>query len=179
MNVDAEVWLEPEEALTRFKRPDLASLDFENVTQKTSQSRYGFKVGDIGFLIPRKTMSEVMKSFKVFPVPNTQLWFQGLTNLRGNLVPVFDLALLLGITDTPTTSNNLLILEKGAESIGVLIDSMPRSQDISSYHPLQKSPQLPAALNEYITEVYTFKDFLWVSIDHKEFFKSVKSNIAL
>ena len=64
MNLDAEVWLEPEEALTRFKRPNIASLDFENVTQKTSQSRYGFKVGDIGFLIPRKTMSEVMKSFR-------------------------------------------------------------------------------------------------------------------
>jgi len=178
MDAEDNVWLEPEEALTRFKRPDISLLDLEGSADASIEHRYGFKLGNIGFLVPEKTLSEVVRSFQVYPVPNTQLWFQGLTNLRGNLIPVYDLSLMLGMVDQPVAHKNLLVLDKGASSIGMIIDNLPKSYDVSSWHTLMHTPKLPAGLTEFIFEVYSVKDVIWVGFDHKGFFNSIKSKIS-
>ncbi len=179
MDVGPDTWLEPEQALTRFKRPDISVLGLEDSSDKAVQTRFGFKLENIGILISERTLSEVMKSFQVYPIPNTQPWMQGLTNLRGNLIPVYDLALLLGLTTEPMEHNNLLILEKGEDSIGVLIDNLPRSRDISQWHSLMHSPRLPAGLTDYLIEVYAVDEVIWISFDHKGFFESLKPDIAM
>jgi len=174
-----DTWLDPEEALTRFERPNISVLDLEDSSKASAQNRYGFNLGNIGLLIPERTPSEVMKAFQVYPIPNTQLWFQGLTNLRGNLIPVYDLALLLGLTDKPMMHVNLLVLEKGADSVGILIEKLPSNHDVSSWHSVEHAPRLPADLTEYVTEVYAVDEVVWICFDHKEFFESVRSQISM
>ena len=179
MDVGPDTWLEPEQALTRFKRPEISVLGLEDSVDKTEQTRFGFKLENIGILIAEKTLSEVMRSFQVYPVPNTKPWMQGLTNLRGNLIPVYDLALLLGLTSKPIEHSNLLILEKGQESIGLLIDNLPKSYDVSDWHTLMHSPRLPAGLTDFLLEVYAVDEVIWISFDHKSFFASLKQSIAI
>jgi twitching motility protein PilI len=50
-----------------------------------------------GLLFPLHEAGEIFSVGKVLPVPHTQPWFAGVTNLRGGLHTVADLALFLGL----------------------------------------------------------------------------------
>ncbi len=178
MGVEPDNWLTPEQALTRFKRPDAPIFEFDLSTRTQLNARFGFTLGNIGILVPEGSLSEVVRSFSVFPVPNTRIWMRGLANLRGNLVPVYDLALMLGLSDTPMKPENLLVLEKGIRSIGVLVDNLPRSRDLSKWHPLKHMPKLPSNINEFVKELYSVDEMIWMSFDHVGFFESIKEKVA-
>lgn len=172
-------FLLPEDALTRFSSQDANILHLDLPLSENKVKRYGFQIGDIGFLIAEKTLSEVMKSFNIYPIPNTCSWFKGLTNSRGNLIPVFDLQILMELTDTESKHTNLLVLDKGINSIGILIDSLPKVCDVTKWKKLSYSPQMPAGLSEYITEVFTVDDQIWIGIDHIGYFESIKEQVAV
>ena len=178
MGVEPGQWLDPEQALSRFIRPENIIFEQEGSEKNTSVSRFGFMLGNIGILIPEQSLSEVMRSFRVYPIPNTQVWMQGLTNLRGNLVPVYDLRLLLGLSDEPMAHDNLLILGKGPQSVGLLIDNLPKSRDISKWHALTHTPRLPSGMTDFVTEVYAVQEIVWISFDYKAFFEFLKNKVA-
>lgn len=168
----------PEDALNRFDKPDTAFLGLDISTHDYKQPRYGFKVGGIGFLIPSETLCEVMKNFKVYPIPNTKQWVHGLVNLRGNLIPVYDLSLLLGLSENPMNHDNLLIIDKGSESVGILIENMPQPCEMRGWTALSHIPKLPAGLSECIADAYSIDDVIWLGFNHKEFFNYVMDTVA-
>lgn len=178
MNLVSEEWLDPERALTRFSNRDVSVFTGRHSEDSKTGNRFGFMLKNIGILIPEKALSEIVKKFQIFPVPNTRPWLRGLVNVRGNLIPAFDLALLLGLSEEPMGHKNLLILEKGAEALGILVDNLPRSHDISQWHALGHTPKLPGGLTDYITEVYAVNDSIWISFDHKSFFESIRERVS-
>ncbi|MCH9696522.1 MAG: hypothetical protein K0U68_00295, partial [Gammaproteobacteria bacterium] len=58
--------------------------------------RYGFTVGQYGFIIPEGIESEVINTPKVYPIPNTSSLMSGLISIRGLFSPVFAIDQLLG-----------------------------------------------------------------------------------
>lgn len=168
----------PEDALNRFDKPDTALLGLDLSAHDYEQPRYGFKIDGIGFLISSETLCEVMKNFNVYPIPNTKQWMRGLVNLRGNLIPVFDLSMLLGLSEDPMSHDNLLIIDKGPETVGILIDSMPQPCDMRGWTVLSHIPKLPAGLSEVITNAYSIDEMIWLDFNHKEFFKNVMDSVS-
>jgi len=74
------------------------------------QSRLAVQVGDRGFLLNLDDVSEVSPVGSVTPVPLTQPWFLGVTNVRGTLYAVTDFALWLGLHLTSDIAAKRLIL---------------------------------------------------------------------
>lgn len=178
MSDDNNNMMLPEDALNRFQKPDTALLGLDISPHDYELPRYGFIVGGIGFLISSEILCEVMKSFKVYPIPNTKQWMHGLVNLRGNLIPVYDLSMLLGMSDEPMNLDNLLIIDRGPESVGILIDCLPQPCDINDWTHLPHVPRLPAGLSECVSDAYSIDDVLWLGFNHKEFFKNAMDRIA-
>ena len=178
MSTDNNNMMLPEEALNRFQLPDTALLGLEISSHDYKPPRYGFKIGDLGFLISSEVLCEVMKNFRIYPIPKTEAWLHGLVNLRGNLVPVYDLAILLGISDVPTKHENLLIVDRGPESAGILIDSLPQSFEVNRMNELSQVPKLPAGLSDCVSGAYSKDDVIWLEFNHYEFFSSLKESIA-
>lgn len=171
--------LPPEEALNRFQKPDAALVGLDLSHNDYQLPRYGFIVNGIGFMISSEILSEVVKHYKVYPIPNTQAWMKGLVNLRGNLIPVYDLSMLLGLSDAPIQQGSLLVLDKGRDSVGILIDGLPQPCDITDWSKTMQIPELPAGLSDFITDAYSADDVIWLGFKHKEFFKSVMKSIEL
>ena len=169
--------LPPEEALNRFKKPDAALPGLDLSHNDYQLPRYGFIVNGIGFMISSEILSEVVKNYTVYPIPNTQPWLKGLVNLRGNLIPVYDLSMLLGLSDAPIQQESLLVLDKGQDSVGILIDGLPQPCDITSWTKTMQIPKLPTGLSDFITDAYSADDVIWLGFKHKEFFKSVMNSI--
>ncbi len=74
------------------------------------QSRLAVQVGDRGYLLNLDDISEVAPIGQVTPVPLTQSWFMGVTNVRGTLYAVSDFATWLGLHFTSDIGARRLIL---------------------------------------------------------------------
>jgi twitching motility protein PilI len=139
--------------------------------------RYGVRLGDIGLLIGRDTLSEVIAQAAIYPIPNTPPWLAGLMNLRGNLVPVFDLHLLLGLeppADRPRRF--LLVLGRGDGAVGMYVDGLP--QAVATGEGLGQLPPLPEVLREHVQTGYVDQGALWLEFPHEALFSTLGQRLG-
>ncbi|MBK8183410.1 MAG: chemotaxis protein CheW [Candidatus Competibacteraceae bacterium] len=96
-------------------------------------------------------MSEIVEQAIVYPIPQTPPWLKGLINLRGNLVPVFDLRLSLKLGSTLQEENYLLLLGEGDDSVSFFVENLP--QPVNTNHKLTHPIPLPPVLRGYTSDV--------------------------
>lgn len=175
-------WLDPVEALNEFRPPEGYVLgaaeagDARAQVADTGLTRYGFRTGGVGLLIGAGVDSEVLDALPVSALPNTPAWLLGLINLRGNLVPVFDLVELLGLSRDPGHQRRMLILDEGERAVGVLIDRLPEVPQLT--RRLGSLPPLPGQLGEYVSDAYLSSESVWLEFDHRAFFASLSTHLA-
>ena len=166
----AAAWLLPSAALGRYVPPDGApALDREDEAQ---QRRYGFRIGAVGLLIAPQAGSEAISMPAIAPIPNSVPWLRGMLNLRGALVPVFDLALVLGLPGQASRGQpTVLVFGKGAQAVGVMTDDHPKP--LLGLSRVAQLPELPTALKGHVAAAYTHDEDLWLEFDHEAFFLSL------
>jgi chemotaxis signal transduction protein len=172
-------WLRPAQALNR---PFIQPARDEEITEGEEIQlirRLGFRIGEIGLLITPGTISELTDMLRICPVPNTAGWMLGLVNIRGNLIPVFEMASLLGIQRDADKKRMLLILGQGDMAAGIPIDGLPAHQTLASTDKLQNLPALPDIIRPYISVGYEKNGELWFQFDHIPFFQALSGRIAL
>jgi twitching motility protein PilI len=168
-------WLSPTEALTRFRPPDVTQTD--SATNTHAKTFFGFRVGHLRFLVVANIYCEVIEQLPVNPLPNVENWFSGLLNLRGNLVPVIDLAVLLNehtiVTDT---KRHLFTIDQGEKAMALWIDELPEIHH-SFTQPLKQLPILPALLQRSVVNGYLYEEQIWLHVKFDNLFKALgKSN---
>ena len=162
----ADRWLLPSAALNRFEPP--TGMLFEAGAAQ-EWTRYGYQIGTLSLLIGLATGSEVIPMPPLATIPNTPPGLRGMLNLRGNLVPVFDLLILLGLEEQEKTVKPMvLVLDQGDKAVGVIVDGFP--QALSGMRKLQQLPQLPPKLEGCVPAGYVKEDMLWLEFDHESFF---------
>jgi purine-binding chemotaxis protein CheW len=82
-----------------------------------------FTVGKEWYAVDLNATLEILHSFDVVAVPHLPEIFSGVTNLRGESVPVVDLKKLMGAEQAPDNISVCLIMLFGPTKIGFLIDS--------------------------------------------------------
>ena len=172
-NEVAGPWLSPSEALTRFVPGGQAQV---RGVGAVAPIRFGFQVGEIGMLVPPGMLSELVDESEIYSLPTTPRWFRGLINLRGSLVPVFDLKQLFEMQGESAVKANLLVLNTGEEAVGILIDGLPVTLDVTKIP--ERSPPLPPALRKYSQTVYVRDRELWVEFDFEGFFQAAGNRIV-
>ena len=172
--------------LTDLAAPQSISADYEHLTldiaalsQNKKINRYGFMVGTMGFLVPENTLGEVLRKYTVYSIPNTKNWLRGLVNLRGNLIPVYDISILFGQQDSLMNYENLLILDKGADAVGILINRLPEVCEVDNWQALDNLSGVVPGLEKFTQESYRNGDMIWLSFDHREYFKSIKNDVVI
>ena len=89
-------------------------------------SRYGYCVSGMRFLVAPGISSEVTLNPTLYLAPNAPAWLLGLTNMRGNIVPIFDLGYFIGTSAANNAACTVLILNSGAHAAGLVIDELPQ-----------------------------------------------------
>lgn len=134
--------------------------------------RYGVNIAEWGLLIQQGTDSEVMQTPAIWTLPGAPPWMLGLINLRGNLVPIYELRPLLDLAKRKLESKPLvLIFDQGDRAVGILIDDYP--EPLSALHPLPNLPQLPASLSGHVHKAYVKDEMIWLEFDHHSFFEKL------
>src|SRR4029079_5906370 len=84
-----------------------------------------FQVGSSAFGLPVSHVVEIVRVVAFSPVPSPSPNLLGLVNLRGRMVPVFDLCRALGLGDRPLSLRMYVVITEAAgETVGVLVDDV-------------------------------------------------------
>jgi purine-binding chemotaxis protein CheW len=106
--------------------------------EPTLQQQYlSFILSGEEYAINILRVKEIIAYDTVTTVPKTPQWIRGVINLRGNVVPVVDLAVRFGLGEGPVTKTScIIILEWQLESretmMGVVADSVSQVMDIAT-----------------------------------------------
>jgi twitching motility protein PilI len=88
---------------TRLRQYQVQLLERMQAARANSNARVnqlGVRIGSDHYLLDLTQAGEIVPVSGLTAVPLTQPWYLGLSNIRGNLVSVIDLARYLGLGDT-------------------------------------------------------------------------------
>lgn len=141
-------------------------------------ARTGFCVGDWNLLFPSSLGREVMPAPAVSRVPNTAPWLLGLANARGNLIPIVDMAIALGVASAAGVSAYVLTFGQGEAAIGLAVDGLPRLLTLEASEQTGESLPLPPLLEGNTLAAYHHGGRTWLDLDLPRFFETLARGIA-
>ncbi len=90
-----------------------------------SWSGIGFRIAEQYFVAPMNEVAEVLHEPRYTPLPGVKSWIKGVSNVRGRLLPVIDLAEFLGApAPTSRLSRRVLVIEHDDVFAGIVVDAV-------------------------------------------------------
>ena len=96
------------------------------------------RVGKELYALPVDNVLEIAALGELAPVPGTRAAVLGVRNLRGRVLPVFDLALLFGV-DGDGVPSTLVVAEDGGRQAGLAIDEVTDVGELEATAPESES----------------------------------------
>jgi purine-binding chemotaxis protein CheW len=113
--------------LSKSEQDQPSANAVQYLTFFTAGEEYAINIGKV---------KEIVKYEAVTTVPNTPPWIRGVTNLRGTVVPVVDLAVKFGLAGSGISKLSCIIITEvlfqgETLTMGVLADSVSRVIELS------------------------------------------------
>ncbi|MDG9885182.1 chemotaxis protein CheW [Pseudomonas sp. GD04058] len=104
-------------------------------TQVDAVQHLSFRVREAGYALPIALVREIIEYAEITRVPMMPAYIHGVINLRGNVVPVLDLAARFGLSLTkPGKRTCIVIIElalaDGLQRIGLVVDEVDEVLEI-------------------------------------------------
>src|SRR5688500_4488753 len=78
-----------------------------------------------GYAIEISTIQEIIRMQPITRIPNGPGWIEGVTNLRGRVIPVLDLRRRLGLPAGEVTRRcRIVVAELGGHTLGLVVDAV-------------------------------------------------------
>ncbi|KRB90519.1 chemotaxis protein CheW [Noviherbaspirillum sp. Root189] len=95
--------------LREFQAQLVERMQAASTGTQAQSSQLGVMIGQSRWLINLQEAGEIVSVGAITQVPLTQDWFLGLTNIRGNLISVIDLARFCGMPATPVDKESRIV----------------------------------------------------------------------
>lgn len=115
-------------------------------TRAALASKLGFQVGSDNWFVALHLVSEVIPVPATVPVPLTQAWFRGVSNIRGNLYSMIDFAAFQGADPIGAGMERrvILISDRLIGGAGLLVSRMLGLRNPEQFAPLPRPADAPA-----------------------------------
>ncbi|MGD6934391.1 MAG: chemotaxis protein CheW [Candidatus Bathyarchaeia archaeon] len=123
-----------------------------------------FTVDNINYGVPVEQVREVRDMQAVTPVPGAPAYVEGVTNLRGQIITVFDLRKRLGLPEKEGAGEKILIIDLEKSAVGVVVDAVTEVSTIKEAD-VEKNMEVTSALGDFILGVGKQNDHLSVILD--------------
>ena len=163
----------PSEALNREFVLDEDLAPEVNLAEEVSTlTTHAVLVGDVGLLLPSGEVSELVDRLPVCKLPNTPEWFSGVSSLRGNITPVFDLHHFFGVT-VSGAKRRAIVVGSGDTSVAFWVDEMPRMVVLGHDDDMAGDPPLPDSIKRHARRFYLKDNQIWIEWDVQQFFTAL------
>jgi purine-binding chemotaxis protein CheW len=137
------------------------------------QQYISFRVGEEEYGVDIMSVREIKAWSDTTMVPNTPEHMRGVLNLRGTIVPIFDMKCRFGMGQTETTAKNVIIIVQVDERvIGLLVDAVSDILNVyeSEIRPLPKMDR--AVDEEYLAGLITVEQRMVALLDTQRLFSA-------
>lgn len=171
--------ISPVEALNRhFDLPKQALSDSTDQSPaRQVENFHGVVVGDFGLLLASDgVVSEIFETLPMCALPNTPPWIHAMANQRGNIIPIFDLALLLGLPRKETAHTYYLVIGQNENAFGMLLDYLPEKVMLRPEDTLDNRPPIPGKLAPFIKRSFERSGRIWLEWEPLAFISSIAAD---
>lgn len=91
-----------------------------------------FILGGRHFALPLENVKEIISRPEITPLPMASKHVRGIINLRGDVIPVVDLAVRLGVVDSDMDRAEILVLVIDGLTAGVMVDSASQVSELDT-----------------------------------------------
>ncbi len=150
----------------------LEGYDEEN-EEHAKKRFYGFKLNELQLLLDANVRSEVLNQVTITPIPLMPKFIKGLCNVRGNLVPVYDLYEKFGLDKSARvdSTKQVLVLDENKNMAAIEIDEMITSLEFDEQDMQTDIYSQNEQFNQLITYSYKHNDDHWYGFNHKKLFQ--------
>lgn len=160
-------------------------LGFDEESQRQIENKwqrvrcYGFELSGFNCLAPINVYCEILAQLRVEALPNSPNHFVGLTNVRGNLVPVYQLEPFFA---RPLLNHKYAILIGNPSQAGaLLIAQKPKQFDLAGFvaqteteeFSRQTHEALPEFIASAVTTIYRYDNATWLLLNHATLFRNL------
>jgi len=137
-----EHFSEEEVAILRARAERIANTQTE-IQQGNTVSALVIQAGGETYGLPMEALTAVYMGHTIIPVPCVPAYVAGIANVRGEIIPVFDLAALLKVPTTDT-KQVLIVAASKENSVAFCVETVgeARAVEVSELQPV------PPMLNE-------------------------------
>lgn len=120
--------------------------------QANQQQLVVFTLGAEHYALPIHAVNEIIRYAEPRSVASRIDWVRGVISLRGRIVPVYDVGARLGIKSELTDQSKIVIVEAGAETAGVIVDTVEEVLTVSD-DQIENAPGADSAMIEAIIRI--------------------------
>ena len=136
---------------------------------KSDESRslqlIAFSIGEQIYGVEITTVREIRAWNGATPLPNTREFVRGVINLRGTIVPIYDLRARFGDGQTEPTKNHVVVvMSVGNKWVGILVDAVSDILTISK-DEIHSVPEGNATDTELLSGIITHENDMVGLID--------------
>jgi chemotaxis protein CheZ len=84
----------------------------------------GFIMNNNEYTIPILKVQEIINMPRLTKMPQTPLYIEGITNLRGRIIPIVNLKKLVGLNGGDSVGEKVIVVTSGRITFGVLVDGI-------------------------------------------------------
>ncbi|MCW1918816.1 chemotaxis protein CheW [Rhodobacter sp. KR11] len=101
-----------------------------------------FSAGDQSFSIEITQVREIRRWSPVTALPHAPNEVLGVMNLRGSVIPIYDLAARFGLGQTPENPRNVIVVAMhGGQTVGLLVEAVSEILSVSR-DQIQETPDI-------------------------------------
>lgn len=121
----------------------------------------GFMLAGQKFVAPMGEVGEILQTPRVTRVPGVRNWMLGVSNIRGRLVPILDLAGLLTVPSKASwRTRRVLVIGQGDQQHGLLVDAVLGMQQFPS-HLMSEQMYVEANYASYVRGGFEIDGASW------------------
>ncbi len=148
---------------------ELRENEGEQIAGKSDESRslqlIAFSIGEQIYGVEITTVREIRAWNGATPLPNTREFVRGVINLRGTIVPIYDLRARFGDGQTEPTKNHVVVvMSVGNKWVGILVDAVSDILTISK-DEIHTVPEGNATDTELLSGIITHENDMVGLID--------------
>lgn len=144
----------------------------EQVKQKWQQIRcYGFECCQFKFIAPLNIYCELLPQPLITAMPNAPDHLLGLCNVRGNLVPAYQLEVVLA--KPAIAPRYALVIGKLEQAAALIIAAKPKPFDLQRFSQCDVPEDLPELLHSAVTNAYQLDGETWLLLNHGALFNAL------
>ena len=132
-------------------------MEQQLVVFELANESYGLDIADV---------ESIIKLQSITVVPNAPSFVEGVTNLRGIVLPVIDLRKRFGLPQSePTKDTRIVVVDAGGSNVGMIVDAVTEVLRVSDATIEPPSPLVITVSSTFITGIAKMDDKLVILVD--------------